>query len=160
MRLFNNPKAVTVAVLLFVGLLILLWSRHSRASDLILEGGSAMLRGETPTLGVNLRWPSAGPVNTDYELGFNLVGESDHYRQNSNVIIVHALLVDGWRAFEAGLGFYGQNVAQEYNCQFGFQLMARWRFSQRLAAQWRHFSSAGSCLPNAGRDLLTLGWRF
>lgn len=160
MALFRNPKPVLWIIGLFVLLLIGLWSIKARASDLSFEAGSAMLRGEAPTIGVHIGWREAGPVGTDYEFGFNLVGSSNHYRSNPNAIMVHALLVDGYKNFEAGLGFYGHNVEWEYNCDFGFQLMMRWRFTDRIAAQWRHFSSGGSCKPNAGRDLLTLSWRF
>ena len=76
------------------------------------------------------------------------------------MIQVHAQIVDGWKRAEMGLGFYYQNVPQEYSCQFGFHLLARYRVTERISVQWRHSSSAGSCLPNAGRDLVTVGWRF
>lgn len=160
-KLFQNPKQVVVLITVFVLLLLLLFSVKSRGSDLTVEGGAALLRGETPTLGLTITWPQAGPVDTDYELGFQLVGQSDgDSGPQPNAIMVHGALVDGWKNFEAGLGFYAHNVDWEYNCDFGFHLLARYRFTERLGMQWRHYSSAGSCRPNKGRDLLTLGWRF
>ena len=160
-KLFRNDKPVVYAIVAFVALIVLLFSVKARADqNLTIEAGSAMLRGATPTLGFNWSCERCGPVDTDWEAGFELIGESRHFRDNPNVIQVHGQIVDGWKRAELGLGFYYQNQATEYVCRHGFHLLARFRFTDRLAAQWRHSSSAGSCIPNAGRDLLTLGWSF
>ena len=159
-KLFDNQKPVVYGIAAFVVILLILWSVKARADDLYFEAGSAVIRGETPAIGVHINWREKGPANTDYEAGFDLVGQSTNYRSNPNAIILHGALVDGYKNFEAGLGFYWHNVEWEYNCDFGFQLLARWRFTERVAVQWRHFSSAGSCKPNAGRDLLLFSWRF
>jgi len=159
-KLFNNKKPMLIVIGVFVAIFLGLLAVKARASDLYLDGGSAIVRGETPTLGMNIAWKEAGPVNTDYEFGFNLIGESEHYKQNSNQFVVHAMLVDGYKNFEMGIGFAYFNVPSEYVCQESFSLLARWRFSSRFHVQAHHFSSAGSCTPNAGRDLLTIGYRF
>lgn len=160
-RLFRNPKGAVYGIAAFVIILIVLWSVKARADQTFaIELGSAMVRGETPVLGLTIACKECGPVRTDYEFGFDLIGESSHYRDNPNVIQVRAQLVDGWRRFEAGIGFYYQNVPTEYVCQFGFHLLARFKFGERIAMQWRHSSSGSSCTPNVGRDLLTIGWRF
>jgi hypothetical protein len=148
-------------ILAFVAVLLLLWSIHARADQTLeFEAGAAMLRGETPAVGVTIACKECGPVRTDYEFGFDLIGESNFYQYNPNVIQVRAQIVDGYKRFEAGIGFYYQNVPTEYVCQFGFNLLARYRVSSRFDLQWRHSSSGSSCYPNAGRDLLTLGYRF
>lgn len=160
-RLFRNGRQAVYYIAAFVVLLLALFAVKARAEQTLeLEAGSAMLRGETPVLGLTIACKECGPVRTDYEFGFELIGESSHYLDNPNVIQVHGQLVDGWRNFEMGLGFYFQNVPTEYVCQFGFHLLARYRVSSRFALQWRHSSSGSSCIPNAGRDLLTLGYRF
>lgn len=160
-RLFRNPKPAVYAIVAFVVLLVILWAIPSRADQtLALEGGSAMLRGETPVMGVTIGCPGCGPVGTDYEFGFDLIGESTHRAYNPNVIQVRAQLVDGWKRAELGLGFAYFNVEHEFTCRFTFHLMARYRFTDRLALQWRHSSSGSSCLPNTGRDAVTIGWRF
>lgn len=159
-KLFRNPKPAIYLIIVFIVVLLVLWSIPSQGSELRMEGGSAVLRGETPVLGVNITWPQAGPVGTSYEAGFTLIGDSSYYRDNPNVIALHGALVDGWKRFQAGIGFYAMNVEHEYTCQVGFHLLARYSFSQRINATWRHYSSAGSCTPNAGRDLVTLAWRF
>lgn len=158
-KLFRTPAFYIVVA--FVIAIVVFFAMPARADQaLYFEGGSAMLRGETPTLGFNVKCALCGPADTDYEYGFELIGESSHYRDNPNVIQLRAQIVDGWRNLELGLGFYYQSQPTEYVCQFGFHLLARWRFTERIAVQWRHSSSSGSCKPNAGRDLLTLGWKF
>jgi hypothetical protein len=125
-----------------------------------VEAGAAVLRGETPAIGLTGACVGCGPVGTSFEYGFDLIGDSHDYEDNPNVIQVRAQIVDGWKKAEMGLGFYWQNVETEYVCDFGFHLLARWRFTDRISAQWRHSSSAGSCRPNVGRDLVTVAWRF
>lgn len=160
-KLFRNKKAVLYAIIAFVIALVSLFAIQARAEQTLeLEAGYAMLRGETPTLGFNIACKECGPVRTDYEFGFELMGASEYYRDNPNVIQLHAQLVDGWKKFEMGLGFYYLNQPVEYTCEFGFHLLARYRFNDRIAMQWRHSSSAGSCVPNAGRDLLTFAIRL
>lgn len=160
--LFDNPKKVIYVLIVFVVLMMALFAIPSRgeASELYLDAGSAVVRGETPTLGLNITFPRQGPANTDYEVGFNLIGQSDHRQHNPNQFVVHGMLVDGYKNFEMGMGFAYFNVPSEYNCQFTYSLLGRWRFNDRFHAQWHHFSTAGSCKPNPGRDLLTIGYRF
>lgn len=160
-RLFRNNKKAVYMIAAFIIVILSLFAIKTRAEQTLeLELGSAVVRGETPVLGLTIACKDCGPVHTDYEFGFQLIGESKFYRDNPNVIQVEAQLVDGYRKFEAGLGFYYQNVPTEYTCQFGFHLLARYRISSRFAMQWRHSSSGSSCYPNAGRDLLTLAYRF
>lgn len=166
-KLFQNPSKAVIGIVVFIAALVALFVIVKRGNAdelsrqvLTIEAGSAMLRGETPTLGFTVACKLCGPVNTDYEYGFEMIGTSSHYRDNLNVIQLHAQIVDGWKNAELGLGFYYLSNPQEYVCQFGFHLLARWRFTERIALQWRHSSSGGSCSPNAGRDLLTVGFRF
>lgn len=161
-NLFRNPKSTQYAIVVFVVVLLALFSCHARAADqtLTFEAGSAVLRGEAPTVGLTISCPSCGPVNTDFEYGFDLVGSSVEKRDNPNAIGPRIALVDGWKKFELGIGMQWWNVEWEYTCQFNFHLLARYRATERLGVQWRHSSSAGTCSPNYGRDLLTVGWRF
>ena len=160
MKLFNNEKPVIIAITVFVLLLLLAFSCTSRGAELRVEAGSATVRGETPAIGLELRWPLAGPVNTDYEVGFLLSGTSTNRQENPNAFTGYGMIVDGWKKAELGLGFAYTNADWEYTCNLTAALMARYRFTERVAVQWRHFSSAGSCDPNAGRDFATISWRF
>lgn len=160
-RLFNNSKPLVYGIALFVALMLLLFSVKSRGEDLYFDAGSAVVRGYTPTIGLNIVWHEAGPVNTDYEAGFNLIGQSDYKGEHQpNQFVVHGMLVDGWKNAELGMGFAYFNNQTAYNCQFTYSMLARYRFTQDIHIQWHHFSTSGSCKPNLGRDLLTIGYRF
>jgi hypothetical protein len=159
-KLFNNTKPMIVVIAIFAVLFLTLLAFKARSEELYVSGGSTVLKGETPTIGLSIAWKGAGPKNTDYEFGFNLIGESTYYKSNSNQIVLHAMLVDSWKKFELGFGFAYFNVPSEYACQKTFTILTRWRFSSRFHIQEQHFSSAGSCSPNLGRDLVTFGYRF
>ena len=160
-RLFLNKKPVVYGIGVFVIALLVLFAFKARADQTLeFEAGSALVRGETPAVGITIACKLCGPVSTDYEIGFDLIGESEHRQHNPNNIQVRAQIVDGYKNVELGIGFYYQNQPGEYVCGWGFHLLARYWISGRFAVQWRHSSSAGSCDPNAGRDLLTIGYRF
>ncbi len=161
MRLFRNSPRTVIAIVAFVLALLALFAVRARAEQtLAVEAGAAVLRGQTPAIGLTIGCPLCGPVGTSYEFGFDLVGDSHEYSESPNAIGPRAMIVDGWRRAELGLGFQWWNVETGYTCQFTFALLARYRFTGRLAAQWRHSSSAGSCRPNTGRDLLTVSYGF
>lgn len=161
MRLFRNPKGAVYGILAFAVLLLMLFSMKARAEQTLqFEAGSAVLRGVTPAIGLTIGCPGCGPVNTDYEFGFDLVGDSHEYSESPNAIGPRVMLVDSYKRASLGLGFQWWNVETPYTCQFTFALMARYTISQRFAVQWRHSSSAGSCRPNIGRDLVMLSYRF
>jgi hypothetical protein len=161
MRLFNNPWQVVIAIVIFISLFLFLLSKEARSEEIYFDAGSAVVRGYAPTIGMNIAWKEEGPKKTDYELGFKLIGESEFDGVDQrNQFVVHGMLVDGWKNAEMGVGFAYFNVPSDYACQFTFSLLARYRFTERIHMQAHHFSTAGSCRPNYGRDLLTVGWRF
>jgi len=160
-KLFRNPKPVVYAILGFVVLLLLFFAINARASEVVFRAGSAIVKGPTPAIGLDLRYPLSGPLQTDYELGLTLIGSSTYRGDNPNQIALHAMLVDGWRAFEMGLGLAYLTNTDVYNGDnVNFRLLVRWRFTDQISLQYEHFSCAGSCEPNIGRDLITAGWRF
>jgi hypothetical protein len=160
-RLFRNPKKAVYMIVAFVILLLMLFSISSRghASELYLDGGMTVARGLAPSLGLSIKWPEKGPVNTDYELGFRLTGESEYKGSQPNAVTIYGMLVDGYGPLEAGIGFARTNVSWSYACQDTFELMLglKWK---RTRVRYQHNSSAGSCEPNTGRDWLMFSWRF
>ena len=159
-KLFDLPKVVRWTVYTVIVALLVLFAIESRGEDLYFDAGSAIIRGETPTIGFNIVWHEKGPLRTDYELGMNMIGDSEFRGHNSNQFVVHGMLVDGYKQFNLGLGLAYFNVPSNYNCQFSTSLLARWRFNDHWHIQHHHFSSGGSCKPNVGRDLLTVGYKF
>lgn len=160
-QLIRIPKAGRYAIYAFVVVLIALWAIKSRGEDLVFQAGSTVARGYTPVIGVDIRWPEAGPVRTDYELGFRLIGESTYRDEvQSNQIALHASLVDGYKCFRAGLGFAYLTNTDIYNGgNVNFHLLLACA-GKRVSAQYEHLSCAGSCDPNLGRDMVVIGWRF
>jgi hypothetical protein len=160
-RLLRNPLVAVITVVVVILTFLFLLSREARSEEIYLDAGSAMVRGFTPTIGLNIVWHEEGPKKTDYELGFKLIGESEFRGEDQdNQFVIHGMLVDGYKNAELGIGFAYFNVESDYNCQLTFSLLARYRFTERIHTQWHHFSTGGSCYPNYGRDLLTIGWRF
>ena len=158
--LFNNPKKVVVAIVVFVLIfLFMAWQSARADSEFNLYGGSAVVKGFTPALGATIKWPEAGPGVMDWEAGFLLSGESEFRGKQPNTISVFGMLVPKWKRLETGLGFAYHNNAWSYSCQETFALMAGYR-GENLSVRWMHFSTAGSCKPNPGRDFLVAGWRF
>lgn len=159
-KLFDNPKKVVVAIVIFVLIfLAMLWNDAKAESEVSFQGGSAVVKGPTPAVGLNLKWPEAGPGTTDWEAGFLLSGQSEFRGEQPNTVSVYGMLVPSWKRFETGLGFAYHNNAWSYSCQETFALMAGYR-GERLSLRWMHFSSAGSCKPNPGRDFVVASWRF
>lgn len=161
-KLFRIPTAMRWTVAAMIVLLIVLWSVHARGSELVFSGGGTVGRGYAPVIGLDVRWPLSGPANTDYELGMRLVGESTYREaEQSNQIIVHASLADGWKAFQAGLGMaYLANTDAYNGGHVNYRLFLRWVAHERVRLSYEHFSCAGSCDPNLGRDMVLVGWRF
>lgn len=147
-------------VVLFVVAFLTFLALPARAEQrLEVEAGSAVVRGAAPVLGLTWSCPGCGPVGTGYELGFDLIGQKATGAERNN-IQVRGALVDAVGPVELGLGLFTQNNPDPYVCAWGFHLLARYRFTDRLAIAWRHSSSADSCQPNTGRDLLAVAWRF
>lgn len=156
-RLFRNPRKAQYAIAVFVLLLIAAFATQCRAETLHAEAGSAIVRGETPAVGLSLHFPN-GPADTSYECGLLLIGAADRSANNS---AAYCMLVDGFRRLDAGLGLAALNHSDEFNTgTMQFALMLRYRITDRLALTWRHFSNAGQQQPNYGRDVLLVGWRF
>lgn len=158
-KLFDNEKGVIVAIVVFVLLFLFLAFKDAKASSLDFFAGSAMVKGATPAVGLNVKWPEAGPGTTDWEAGFLLSGQSEFRGDQPNTVSLYGMLVPNWNRFELGLGFAYHNNDWAYTCQETFALMAGYRL-EHLSIRWQHFSSAGSCKPNPGRDFLLIGWRF
>lgn len=164
-------KKIGVGIIfLFVIILLILFATPARSEpELRVEAGSTVLKGETAAVGMTVRWRESGPVGTDWEGGFRLIHSSDEPgRMNSpRSFTLHGQIVDGYKGFEAGFGFAFTNVDNLYHCRFtanltagldGHYLPGKW--NDRMTLRWYHNSSAGSCTPNTGRDVIMLGWKF
>lgn len=161
---FNRGNRKTqLGVALFVILFTLALARWARADEPYVQMGvgSAIVRGEAPLLDLSIVYPGKAPRGADYTFGVTLIGESDYGdRHQRGQIAWRAQLVDGFGKFDLGLGAaYLQNEDIYNSCHLEFSLSAAYRFKWGTL-EYLHFSNAGTCMPNVGRDLLFWAHRF
>jgi len=128
------------------------------------EVGATVLRGPAAALGASVRWPEAGPGTSDWECGLFLIAEYDYSDSlQPTQAVANCLLVfhviDKRVDFGAG-GAYLHKTDAINGSNLNFALLARFRITDRLTISWRHWSNAGIVRPNAGRDVVLLGWSF
>lgn len=160
-----NPgnRKTQIGVAIIVLLLIIGLATAARADSYVQFGaGTTLARGETSALDLAVVYPD-GPGDASYLIGVTLVGESTLYGIDMPPQIAwRAQLIEGFGRFDVGLGVAWLRNTDIYNCSGpSFALSLGYRFKVlpvNLSAL--HFSNAGSCRPNKGRDMLTVAWRF
>lgn len=165
MKLPFNPgnRKTQLAVALFLAALLLtlaFCSQKAEGSEIRVEAGSAIVRGYTPTLGLSAYYTDAGPAATDVEAGVLLIGESTFKgeRQSNTATVYGMLWANAGPKFQLGLGLAYTQGDQRYTCEGTFTLGVRYQPTRRIALTGRHFSSADTCKPNTGRDVLGVGF--
>ena len=179
--LMNLPAKVWLIVALFVVLFVFGLAHRAHAEDgwVQVSGGGTIVRGPAPVADLGFTWPARH--NDFWKADLTLVGSS-HYgyivtedcnhgptchlvytdMPAPNNFIVRGLYVTGFGHFDLGLGVsWMQNYLPYNGGNVNLNLEMAYRF-QRLPITftYSHFSDAGSKLPNYGRDLVMLGWRF
>jgi len=155
-------KLTTALVAVLLALFLFGASKCAKAEPVITaEAGLAVMRASTPALRLSVEWPKAAH-NADFQCGLSLIGPYEFKGANANQAVADCLVVvQPFAALDVGVGpAYLQNVDQINGSHFNFALMARYRFGDRWALAWRHWSNAGTKPPNYGRDLLVLGYSF
>ena len=160
-QIFPHKKPVRYILVGFVALLVLALATQCRAEGISLEGGSTIVRGHAPSIGLVKSWRNRGVGDYSYECGFGIVGSSTYDgAPQRNQGVAECLLVDGFGRFDIGAGLAAQSRSDAYNTRVNFSLLLRWRVTDRLSLAYRHRSNAGTASPNLGRDLLLLGIRL
>lgn len=162
-RITDNPRKAQLAILVFVLLLLGTFATQCRAEPVLqFEGGSTIVRGYTPAVGLTLIWPEAGPLDADFQCGIQLVGTSTFRDEHqSNQAAVQCLIVDGYKKLDLGIGVVALQNTDDYNgSHANFSLMAGYRLTDKFGVLYRHWSNAGSVDPNLGRDMVLLTYRF
>ena len=162
-----NSRIFLILLLMFVG--------EARA-EMTLELGLPLLSGEHRGGGALLvtdRW--GGPYGSRYVVGLGYISEQEvnptfelpsDVRENLYVSIQRRMsfTIDGcpdWDCISIGLGvayFNGTNRALGSN--FNVALSVEVRPDKRWSVNLRHYSNAGSDIPNMGQDMITLGYTF
>jgi hypothetical protein len=151
-----------IILVVFALLLLGTFATKCRAESVMqFELGSTVSRGVTPALGLTVVWLDAGPGDSDFQCGIELVGTSEHTQENPNQAAVQCLIVDGYKKFDLGIGVVALQNTDEFNgSHTNFSLMAGYRFTDHLGLIYRHWSNAGTIKPNTGRDMLLVTYRF
>lgn len=168
MKLFNLNWKVLVPVLLLVGLLLLgmiIPQCHAATLDapyVQLSGGAAVVRGYTPVLDLTFTEPAPQLRHAYWQESLTVIGESTfNGKPVPNNFMGRFLFVDGFGKFDVGLGLAWVDNYLPYNGQHvNFALQLAYRFTFGATLTYAHVSDAGTQLPNLGRDMVMLGWRF
>ena len=166
-RIIPVDNSAPVVVILFVFVLLLALGiafkgrRAIGAPVIQLSTGSSVLRGPAPVLGLSFDYPS-GRGGDVWRSQLLLVGHSD-FRGVAypNSYMAGEQYVTGFGGFDVGLGLaYLANPLPFNGVHMNFNLSLGFRFAFPVAIAYEHFSCAGSCSPNLGRDVVLVGWRF
>ena len=169
--LFNLNKPTLIAVILVVVLLtlgFLLPQCHAAESAPLdapyvqLSGGYTVVRGPAPVLDLTFTEPAPQLRHAYWQESLTVIGTSTFNGQAvPNNFAARALFVDGFGHLDIGLGLsWMQNPAPYNGSPVNFALQLAYRFGWGATLTYAHMSNAGSKLPNLGRDLLLVGWRF
>lgn len=168
MKLFNLNFKTMIAVLAVVALLtlgLLLPTCHAAPLDapyVQLSAGSAVVRGQAPVLDLSFTQPAVQLRQAFWQESLTVIGTSNFRGQSvPNNFVARGLFVDGFGKFDIGLGLsWMQNPAPYNGSNVNFNLQLSYRLPLGATLTYTHLSNAGSRIPNLGRDMLLLGWRF
>lgn len=161
---FNQGNRKTqLLVSLVILLLLAAFATAARAGESYASFGvgTTIVRGQAEMLSLDITFPNAGPKDADFRTGVVLAGASE-FRRNPqpSQAAFFVEVVDGFKKCDVGVGLaYLQNV-DEYNgsnANFTLSLACRYK---ALRATLRHFSNAGTKMPNRGRDMFYVSYAF
>lgn len=163
---FNPGKRkVQLGVALFLLLLIAALATTCRAAPapyVSFGGGSTVVRGESAVADLAVTFPRR-VGESDVRVSVTLVGESTTpagaQRNNFGASLE---LVDGVGNVDLGFGLvYLQNTDTYNGSNLNFVLSVGYRLqSLPLTVGFKHWSNAGTRMPNKGRDMVFVSYRF
>lgn len=163
----GNAPAAQLIIFAVIIALLLGFCTYAKASEVDILGGSTVIRGPTGVLAMDVIFPKVIGDYGNLELGLNLIGESnwhcfDGAECNNNQAVVHAEVVAPIPYLgEVGIGVAHLQHSDNYNSgSIDFSLSLEHRIYKNVYIRYQHFSNAGTNAPNAGRDMVLIGWRF
>ena len=148
MKLFDNPKPVVYAIILF---LVAFFSiRSCEASS--VELGPTLLNGYGLVYAEDVG---------KFSVGVMLISDQtwDGIEEGNNGGVFAERLVR-YKQFSMGLGAAGWiGTSRIIGAPLGFHLSMHYDVG-RFNLNYRHWSNAGTSLQNRGQDLITVGFRF
>lgn len=159
MSIFKNAKPTVYIVLAFLIAFFLMRSCEAEASEGTIEIGPTFTSQLNGGVGLVYTERLAGKWDVGVMLTTPQQWEAVPTVKTNGGLFVQRVVK--YKAFEMGLGAAGWiNTSRIVGCHMGFALSVRYNISPRIPLTIRHWSNAGSCDPNRGQDLLTIGWRF
>jgi hypothetical protein len=170
---FNLSLGGTIAVLVFVGFIILaLAIPNCHATNNVaslnqpyvqLSGGAQIIHGPTEVFDLSFIEPSNVLPHSFWQFGMMTIGGS-HFKGKlaGNTLVWRALFCDGLGQFDFGIGAsYMTNYLPYNGGHVNANLQVDYRFvNWPITITFTHFSDAGSVLPNYGRNIVMVGYRF
>ncbi len=157
----NRKTQIGVTIVILLLLAAFASTARSAESYASFGVGPTIVRGSAPMLALDITFPQAGPRDADYRIGV-MIGGASEFRKNEqpNQAAAFAEVVDGFKKCDVGVGVaYLQNVDEYNGSNANFTLSAACRFG-KWRATVRHFSNAGTKMPNRGRDMLYISRAF
>ena len=157
----NRKTQIGVAVFILILLLAFASTARSAESYVSFGLGTTIVRGQAEMLALDITFPQAGPRDADYRIGV-MIGGASEFRKNEqpNQAAFFAEVVDGYKKCDVGVGVaYLQNVDEYNGSHPNFTLSASCRFG-KWRGTIRHFSNAGTKMPNRGRDMFYISRAF
>jgi hypothetical protein len=166
-KLLNNPKKTVLMILAFVALFLsYLFFGADDAQAVEFEAGPTYTGEFNGGFGVMFSERFAGK----YDVGITLISEQDweavHATNNGNFWAAYVAKRPDrfWKflpsEFSLGPSAWIKTQSPINGCILGYHLGLKYRFGDHVSVGVRHWSNAGSCKPNRGQDLLTVGWTF
>ena len=170
-------KKLKGAALAVVGLLLLFaWALYNEANaEVTAEVGAGFLSSQYSkggTVIVTERW--GGPYGSRYAIGMGYISEQQVLTRRRNFYEIRENLfvfaqrrasfhLKGceWDCISIGLGVaYFNDTNRALGSNFNAALSIEFRPTDRWSLNIRHFSNAGSAVPNMGSDMITFGYTF
>lgn len=133
------------------------------SSYLQLSGGSTIVRGDTPVADLSFIMPARVLPHSFWQLGVQVIGHSTFLGQPvGHNMLWRGLLGHRFGQIDIGVGLSYMINPPPYNgSHLNATLQLDYRFgSLPLTLSYMHESNAGLRIPNYGRDVLLIGWRF
>ena len=152
-------------------LLVCLLAFSSVRADTSIEVGPTLLSSQFSKGGAFLAsefW--GGEYGDKYSVGVGYIYKQEVTDRNNNFSeIQENIFIQGQRRFCAvernhacfGIGVaHFQNTNRALGATFNIAVSIEVRPQERLSINLRHYSNAGSAVPNMGQDMITIGYRF
>lgn len=138
-------------------LIVFFWMRSCEAST-ELEVGRVFFKG-TPS---SYQVMCSETFDNKYSLGFGLISESTvvnkYFPMN---MFVQAARHVNYKNFSLGLGVaYFEHTTPSLGQKLNFTEAIRYSITNNWFITYRHWSNAGQTSPNAGHDVLLLGYQW